>query len=84
MLLTDDDYPQGFGIDSVLYYIVVHPGAQPLWVNGYEEANYVMSRQRITREYISFVIGPRRTRVPISPKLAQEALDVWRQLYAGD
>ena len=41
MLLTDQEYPRGYGDNhGLLYYIVAAPDTRPLFVEGYTEAAY--------------------------------------------
>lgn len=84
MLLTDDDYPQGFGVGGVLYYVIPHAGAQPVWFNGYNEATYRVDKTRLTLARVQDITGRSRHRVAITPELARAACDMWRQLYAPD
>lgn len=32
MLVTDQDYPRGYGRPDKIYYIIMHPGAHPICV----------------------------------------------------
>lgn len=84
MLLTDNDYPRAYGLGDIVYYIVVHPGAQSLWVHGASDDSYVVGTARMTTDEAVLRTGECATRVPLTPKLAQEARDMWNLLYAPD
>lgn len=78
MLLTDQDYPRGYGSCGVVDYIVMHAGGKALWINHWNGrptvAHFGVLRPT---ERALLLEGYKQETIPA--ELLAQAQDFWRR-----